>query len=1132
MASFKRSVNRINSEGSSEQAPRKRVRVSEVLADHSSADSDSDDVSGPPIEAVTHDEDGAEVDEEELQRGTQMLRDRYARLGDNVPAENGIIERVDCYNFMCHEHFSVELGPLINFIVGKNGSGKSAILTALTLCLGGKASVTNRGQSLKSFIKEGKDSATIVVRIKNRGDTAYLPHEFGDSIIVERHFTKNGTSGFRIKSASGRVVSTRKADLDSITDYFALQIDNPMNVLSQDMARQFLSNSTPAEKYKFFIKGVQLEQLDQDYKLLEETLEQIRGKIAFQMEELKVLEANRKRAQDRLALSDRQEGLRERIRNLRAQHAWAQVEEQERVLDACIEEVVRVDRKIADLEREVESIDRTFQNAEREQDAAQRAVQEAKAELEVHSEAKASVKERYEETLKERHELQAQQRSISEHLKAAEARIRDIKQKIKAETERLANLDGGSNARMTAELEQKQASAAEKKNLLKQKRRDRRRVEDEVTNAEKHLESLDAPIKRKHGELAQAQNRLRMLRQDRGQQQNGFPERMSLLLRAIENETRFSRRPVGPLGRHVRLLKQQWSSVLETTFGTTLNSFVVTSKRDLDILSDLMKKVDCRCPIFIGNDNGPFDTSPHEPDARFDTALRVLEIDNELVRRQLVINHGIEQILLIEDLEEASRILIDGERPRNVKRCLCIDKRDKRRGIHLAYNRMGDPNQSPVQAYNGHPRMNTDLESRIRMQQDIVNTLDKELQEMMQQRRDAQSNLERCRQTLRAHRHEEEELDVESQRADDLVDQLRDEIDRNSVNDGNLQALKAVLEESEDEKRLNEASYVDCVAAMDALTERLKAIKRELAAKDAEMAPLEDNIRRLEEEEVRLATRRKKALGDKNIALGRVEVAKREKREAEQKQQELEARVSDFREKASLVSPRVSIDRGETPASLDKKLDKLMRDQERYSQQLGATRDELAAAANEADEKYQRSLRQIKEFELTQSMLKSTLANRQDRWIKFRDYITARARLQFGYLLSERGFRGRILTDHKGKLLDLQVEPDITKDNSAGRGARTLSGGEKSFSQICLLLALWEAMGSPIRCLDEFDVYMDSLNRTMSIDMLMSAARRSVGRQFILITPGSRNDIRLAPDVRVNELAEPERGQRTLPFGR
>ena len=76
-------------------------------------------------------------------------------------AEHGILERVECYNFMCHDHFAVDLGPLINFIVGKNGSGKSAVLTAITLCLGGKASATNRGQSLKSFIKEGKEYVRI-----------------------------------------------------------------------------------------------------------------------------------------------------------------------------------------------------------------------------------------------------------------------------------------------------------------------------------------------------------------------------------------------------------------------------------------------------------------------------------------------------------------------------------------------------------------------------------------------------------------------------------------------------------------------------------------------------------------------------------------------------------------------------------------------------------------------------------------------------------------------------------------------------------------------------------------------------------------------------------------------------------
>jgi len=126
-------------------------------------------------------------------------------------------------------------------------------------------------------------------------------------------------------------MSTKRAVLDEISDYFALQLDNPVNVLTQDMARQFLNNSTPADKYKFFLKGVQLEQLDNDYHLVEESIDAAEMQLEHMDAEVEAKKVIADRAQTRLNQSEQQNTLRERIRKYSRQMAWAQVEEQEKV---------------------------------------------------------------------------------------------------------------------------------------------------------------------------------------------------------------------------------------------------------------------------------------------------------------------------------------------------------------------------------------------------------------------------------------------------------------------------------------------------------------------------------------------------------------------------------------------------------------------------------------------------------------------------------------------------------------------------------------------------------------------------------------------------------------------------------
>ncbi|KAB8076691.1 P-loop containing nucleoside triphosphate hydrolase protein [Aspergillus leporis] len=1107
---------------------RKRLRTSDSPASYEDTEESDQESGDGNRRSITQ---ALEIDEDELElRATQLIQEKYSFASDepNVPAEHGILERVECYNFMCHDHFNVELGPLINFIVGKNGSGKSAVLTAIILCLGGKASATNRGQSLKSFIKEGKESATIVVRIKNQGDGAYMPDDYGKSIIVERHFSKNGTSGFKLKAENGRIVSTKKVELDAIIDFFTLQFDNPMNVLSQDMARQFLSSSSPAEKYKFFVKGVQLEQLDQDYRLIEESADQIEEKLKAREQDIGILENRRDAANQKLDISDQHESLRNRVRNVRSQMAWAQVEEQEKILSSLEMELTRADEKIALAEAELGNFDSDIQEAESETGAAAEYVRQATAKVEQAQSEKEEIKVRWEEQMNRRHDLQAEQRQIREYLKASEIRINETQRTIAEESQRLADQSGGSYIRKQEELERARAEAADARTRQEEHQRDADRLRRELEDAEKEVTLLEAPIGRTKADVEQAETLLQTLNNEGGSRNSGFHDKLPALLRAIQQERSFTEKPVGPIGHHVILLKPEWSSILENSLGATLNSFIVTSKKDMNILSNIMHKINCICPIFIGS-GGYIDTSGHEPDPQFDTALRVLQIDNELVRRQLIINHGIEQMLLIERLEEASSVLFDGRKPNNVKRCYCIDQTDRRRGVHLSYNRAGEPNQGPVPVYDGSPRMKSDLASQIRIQRGVVVDLRRTLSDQEQQYRSARSRLEGCKQARVRHERKTNDLRIAVQRKEDHVEELTDALDQEPVEGDCLDVLRSTLQEAEEEKRLNEGSLKDSTDAMDAMMRSLKAIKQELASKDAEIATFKEELRVAQSEELIGQDKRRKIITNKNVAIERIDDSKREREKINQKREEVAARVITFSEKASLVSPRVSIPHGETANSLDKKLDRLHKDIQRYNQQLGASRDEIAAEAAKATTAHEQALKQVEEFRLLADILIVTLKQRKRRWGIFRSHISSRAKAQFTYLLSERSFRGRLLTDHEGKLLDLQVEPDITKD-STGRGAKTLSGGEKSFSQVCLLLALWEAMGSPIRCLDEFDVYMDHINRKMAIDMLMLAARRSVGVQFILITPGSRAEISLAPDVRVKELAEPERGQTRLSF--
>lgn len=63
---------------------------------------------------------------------------------------DGLIKRIEVRNFLCHDNLAIDFtAGNIHWVTGLNGSGKSAIITALVVGLGGKAIATHRGKNFQ-----------------------------------------------------------------------------------------------------------------------------------------------------------------------------------------------------------------------------------------------------------------------------------------------------------------------------------------------------------------------------------------------------------------------------------------------------------------------------------------------------------------------------------------------------------------------------------------------------------------------------------------------------------------------------------------------------------------------------------------------------------------------------------------------------------------------------------------------------------------------------------------------------------------------------------------------------------------------------------------------------------------------
>lgn len=1075
-------------------------------------------------------------EEEDDQYCSQKLRSRMevpSVLSENRVAENGIIESITCMNFMCHEKLTIELGPLLNFIVGENGSGKSAVLTAITICLGGKASATNRAGNLKALIKEGQETCRLVIVIKNAGEGAFRPDSFGTKIIIERQFSRHGNSSFRMKSEHGSVISTKKADIDEMTEYFGLQVDNPLNVLSQDNAREFLNAATPGVKYKFWVQGVNLQALDIDYHCVND----IAIRCESQYEEFKktiVLLARKREETERMRQSVEQaRQLKEQGKLLRAKLMWVQVAEQERLLEDVRKEAEDNEQRISDCEKGLETHDRNYAHTTEQFRAAEQANQKLEEEVTELNNKLASAQELYNQKNSIAEKLHADERTAFVRLGMLQQRVSKKKKAIEQEEARRTAVSGGALVAKQREKEEVRVALEETREEKARTQASSRELDTKCEESKSGVQQLEWKLKQKREDITACNARLASLRKGQNDIFGRFRcKRHRELIEAISRDPGFKQRPVGPIGIHTRLTESKWANLVDTFLGDRLESYVVTSHADNTKLRRLMRRLDIDVPI-VTVSNQHLDTTGKEPAENVSTILRVLEFDEELCRTVLVLHGNIEQIALFADRQEAERFVMldDGSMPRNVKACLAFRNTRTSAGIRII-NTASGAETAPLAGgkENRVFRLVISNQHQVTLEKESLKGLEAEVSELESQNKFIKEEFQKLINQKKSYQDHIllldsriRNLNATELKLDEAISQLED--DNTEVDE-----LKKELAELREEYELKGREVAEITMTKETAREEVDKAKEILNDLGQEEEQFGKRFNDINNRISRLDSAVKTALQSKNRAHDELEAVRLRAQEIQEKIQAQAQAVDEFTtDVLKEVPDRVYISDDETFDKLSKKYNDIKARLKERERRQGKSDDDIVEAALQAKMDHETALQQLANCESDLHELKRTLFNRLDKWRSFQRAISAYTRCSFEYLLAERQFRGRVHLDHKAKKLVIQVEPDEARQDAHGRNTKTLSGGEKSYSSICLLLSIWEAMGSPLRCLDEFDVFMDNVNRAISTKMLITAARRSVGRQYIFITPNAIEGAQrqLGDDVKITRLTDPR--QKRLP---
>ncbi|KAN0087613.1 hypothetical protein V8E55_006234 [Tylopilus felleus] len=1088
------------------------------------------------IRAEDHDSDNDE--EEDLHHDDQLNEEYEKRFEEDhgeairrkleqrrntigSVAEHGIIESIEMKQFMCHPHLSLSFHPQVNFIIGHNGSGKSAVLSAVTIALGGKSVSTGRGSGLKAFIREGQQKSEVTIVLKNQGEEAYKPTEYGKSIVIRRSFTRDGSSSWRIMSKDGTLISNKRDELAAICDHMNIQVDNPMNVLTQDAARQFLNASHPSDKYKFFLRGTQLSQLSEEYDTCLSNINQTKRLLHQKKQILPDLRATFKEATARFQEASKAREQRFKVDELKKELAWAHVAAKQGEMEAKFEDLAKAERRLPRIQTELQTAESQFLLASQEVERHEKEHSQL-GNIDHLNAQRNELQEKMRVNKNKLSDFRNDQNAMNSSLTALNKSIKDYEEKIVEEAQRLEAHTQVKRDEINRRIDAAKEAVAEadrrQKDVIDQKR-NKLAERDEVKSKGQAAENKRNQLQER---ITDCQTMISKCKEQEKNSLAPYGHDIKGVLQSINKMRWHGDTPVGPLGLYVKLEDQKWASLLRGQLGNLMTSFACTDVRDRPQLKKILDQSKNFHANVIISERDLFNYSAGEPRGDVLTVLRALDVSDQYVLRVLINSANIERTVLAVDRKVGDDILksLRGGGVAWTADHMRVTRYPEGGGSSINLSRMkaSDPRSTLFTTNNLAARR--DLEAQLQAAESEFKATQAEISHLAQFYNDLSRKIDNL---SILERKAYEDLRKEKTSHAQLQEEANEEMP------AGISGLQSAKDEAEAEKASVLEQYADLAARKAVVDEQQTSLLKELNG-------IKEQIRNFEQHRSEIMAKIEEAVTNR-IEAQKNQTFYQEKLEAERKEvADIEAIAKTLQEEFTGWSDQAEkyCKRVENPrkvAEVQRQLDSVQTALKERERRQGASIEEMTVEVNKAKADLDNAERDIQSLSALNHALKKSLMIRMDRWHEFRRHIALRCKLVFQYHLSERGYYGKVLFDHVNQTLQLKVQTDDqTLTQGRDKDPRSLSGGEKSFSTLCLLLSLWDSIGCPIRCLDEFDVFMDAVNRRISMRMIIDTANASDKKQYILITPQDMGNIDPGPTVKIQKMRDPERNQGTLPF--